>query len=238
MIRRSLIVLVLACLCAGCTEVQLNQTMQKIPGLRDSDLQTHAVQSIKSVTVKRVAVMPMIESRDAAQHNTIEPGAAETIGALVTSEMNLVGGWEVTPEDDVLKVMQQLPPTTRGNMQSNAQSLGRQLSVDAVLYGMVERYKERVGSGYAAASPASVAFSLYFIDMRTKAIIWRAQYVKTQQALSQNVLDVVSFFKHQARWVRAVDIATHGVRVAIANLHSQLNLLPNVKMFPVGRELK
>ena len=55
------------------------------------------------------------------------------------------------------------------NLDENALKLGHDVSADGVLYGTVERYQERVGMDYSAASPASVAFSLKFVDLKTQA---------------------------------------------------------------------
>ena len=45
---------------------------------------------------------------------------------------------------------------------------GRQLGADAIMVGHVYRFHERVGSNFAADSPASVAFDLYIIDKEKK----------------------------------------------------------------------
>ena len=87
----------------------------------------------------------------------------------------------------------------------------------------------------AAASPASVAFVLKFVDMNTKQIIWTAKFAKAQKSLSQNVFELANFVQHQGRWVRAHEIAQDGVGQAIANLHGDLTLTSsNVKRFESG----
>ena len=86
--------------------------------------------------------------------------------------------------------------------------------VDGVLYGNLERYREREGLDYAAASPASVAFVLKFVDMQTKQVVWTAKFAKAQKALSQNVFELANFVQHQARWVRAHEIA-QDVHIAV-----------------------
>ena len=116
----------------------------------------------------------------------------------------------------------------------NALKLGREVSADGVLYGTVDRYKERVGADYAAASPASVSFSLKFVDLKSGQIVWTAKFAKSQAALSQNIFDLANFVQRSGRWVRAHEIAQEGVKEAVADLHGELNLSQNVKRFETG----
>ena len=99
---------------------------------------------------------------------------------------------------------------------------------------MLERYREREGLDYAAASPAAVAFTLKFLDMKTGQVIWTAKFARAQKALSQNIFELANFVQHQARWVRAHEIAMEGVQQAVTNLHGSLDLSSNVKRFETG----
>lgn len=225
-------------MCAGCAPETIETLPQKIPGIGDSSLHVNAVRSIKTIQVHRVAVMPLIDYPDVTEKDSIQPGAAQSLTAQLYSQMQLAGGWEVVPEEDVNQALSKLPPVTRANLDQQALAFARDLSADAVLYGTVHKYQDRVGSSYAASQPASVAFTLFFVDLNTKQIIWRAQFAKTQESLSRNVFNIVSWLHNEGRWVRAVDIATNGVELAVNDLHSQLNLLPEVKHFPVPNELR
>lgn len=204
-----------------------------------SNLQTDAVRSIKSVTVRRVAVMPILEAPDKIDKVMAE-GAGEAITAELYSEVSLVGGWQVVPESDVAHAMQKLPPATVGNQQADALALGREVSADAVLYGTIERYRERVGVDYAAATPAAVSFTLHLLDLKSGQVVWTAKFAKSQKALTENVLNLVNFLQQAGRWVRANEIAAEGVKEAVADLRQQLALDQNVKRFETGtyEELK
>jgi hypothetical protein len=130
------------------------------------------------------------------------------------------------PQDDVETAMQQLPPTTQADMDQNALQLGRTVAADGVIYGAVTRYRERVGFEYAVQSPASVAFTLYFVDENTKQVVWTAKFAREQKTLSENVLDLPNFLENRARWVRAHDIAAEGLQGALDNLQSKLTIMP------------
>ena len=222
-------------LAAGCTSIAadaVNSTTQAVSDtINQRDVKTHAVRSIKTIAINRIAVMPLIESPG---EEPLAPGGAEAISAELYSQVATAGGWDPIPEQDVADAMQKLPPTSLGNMDGNALKLGHDVSADGVLYGTVERYRERVGADYAAATPASVSFSLKFVDLKSAQVVWTAKFAKSQAALSQNLFDLANFVQRSGRWVRAHEIAQEGVKEAVANLHGELNLSQNVKRFETG----
>jgi hypothetical protein len=227
----------LALAVAGCQSVAANSyeaassTVQQIA--IGNELQSHSVRSIKTVTANRVAVMPLIDAPPAGGE-PLAQDAAEAVTAELYSQVSVAGGWDVVPAEDVAEAMQKLPPTTPNNIDQNAMQLGQAIAADGILYGTVERYRERVGLDYAAASPASVMFSLKFVDLKTKQVVWSAKFAKSQKALNQNIFDLANFVQHSARWVRAHEIALEGVKEAVADLHGRLNLQPNAKRFETG----
>ena len=227
-----------AALCvAGCTTLAadaVNSTTQSVSDvINRRDVKTHAVRSIKTIVINRVAVMPVIDATPGGGE-PLAPGAAEAISAELYSQVAIAGGWEPVPEQDVADAMQKMPPTTIGNLDENALKLGHDVSADGVIYGTVERYKERVGADYSAASPAAVSFSLKFVDLKSKQVVWTAKFAKSQAALSQNLFDLANFVQRSGRWVRAHEIAQEGVKEAVADLHGDLNLSQSVKRFETG----
>ena len=197
-------------------------TVESLPVVgKDPSLELHSVRSIRRVKVHRLAVMPLIEHPNATGE-PIEEGAAESVTAEVWGRVTLISGWEVLPESDVRGVMQQLPPTTLANMQQNAMKLGRELSADAVIYGTVTRYQERVGTDYAAKTPAAVAFALHLVDVHNGVVLWTARYARQQEALTQNIFNVGNFLANRGRWVRAHDLAERGIEEALDDLKSKL----------------
>jgi hypothetical protein len=223
-------------LAPGCTTLAADAVNSTTGAVSDAinqrDVKSHAVRSIKTLTINRVAVMPLVEA--VAGGEDMAPGAAEAITAELYSSVAMAGGWDPIPAQDVDEAMQKLPPTTIADLDQNALQLGHEVSADGVIYGTVERYKERVGMDYSAASPASVSFSLKFVDLKSKQIVWTAKFAKTQAALSQNLFDLANFVQRSGRWVRAHEIAQEGVKEAVADLHGDLNLSQNVKRFETG----
>ncbi|HEX4210911.1 MAG TPA: hypothetical protein VHY56_10995 [Candidatus Binataceae bacterium] len=191
----------------------------------ESGLTVHAVRSIREVIIHKIAVMPIIDAPDQID-KTLPDDAAGAVTAELYAKASVTGGWEVVPQDDVESAMQQLPPTTLANMDQNALALGRKVAADGVLYGTVNRYRERVGYEYAAQTPAAVAFSLSFVDENSKQVIWSAKFAKEQKALTENIFDLPNFLSNKARWVRAQDIASEGCQASINDLYSKVNIQP------------
>jgi hypothetical protein len=236
--RRFLAFAVLASsICAlGCDRLRetpeyerMGDVVHSIPGFtQTAGLEIHAVRSSKTVIIHKIAVMPLIEEPDKIEGEMVQ-GAAEAVSAELYARASILGGWTLVPQDDVEAAMQQMPPTTVADMDQNALELGRKLGVDGVLYGALHRYRERVGYDYAAQSPAAVAFTLNFVDEKSKQVVWTAQFAKEQKALTEDVLDLPNFISDKARWVRAHDLAAEGAKEALVNLQSKVTVEPIVQ---------
>lgn len=222
---------------SGCAPIVADAVTSASQSISDvinrRDVRAHAVASIKTLTIDRVAVMPLVEAAPGGGE-PLAPGATEAVSAELYSQVTVAGGWQPIPEQDIAAAMTKLPPTTIANLDENALRLGHDVSADGVICGTVERYVERVGADYAAASPASVAFSLKFVDIKSGEVVWTAKFAKSQAALSQNLFDLANFVQRSGRWVRAHEIAQEGVKEAVADLHDDLNLSKNVKRFETG----
>ena len=199
---------------------------------RTPDLEVHAVKSIKTVRVARIAVMPLQEA--ASKNGMVIEGSGETVTAELIGQVALAGGWELVPESDVTDALQKLPPLTPANQEAVAVELGKKVNADVVLIGTVDRFKERVGIAYAAESPASVEFTLHLIQVQSGQVVWTAKFARSQKALFENVFNVVNFVKSEGRWVKAHEIAQDGIQEAIANLHGEVTLARAEARFPGG----
>jgi hypothetical protein len=219
----------------GCTQSQnslfgdkVSSALSNITGasfVSDTGLSVHSVRSIRQVIIHKIAIMPVIDEPDQID-KTLPDDAAGAVTAEIYAKASLTGGWEVVPQDDVENAMQQMPPTTLANMDQNALLLGQKVAADGVLYGTVNRYRERVGYDYAAQTPAAVAFTLNFVDENSKQVVWTAKFAREQKALTENIFDLPNFISNKARWVRAQDIASEGAAAAINDLYSKLTIQP------------
>ena len=88
---------------------------------------------------------------------------------------------------------------------------GRNNDTDAVLVGFVYRFRERVGKGYGAESPASVAFEMHLIRVADSRNIWSAHFNETQKSLGDDLFRLGSFISRGGRWLTAEDLADSGL---------------------------
>jgi hypothetical protein len=108
-----------------------------------------------------------------------------------------------------------------GEAISNLEIAGRtarDLQADAAIIGFLYRWKEREGSDYAVNSPASVFYALCLVSPDNGSILWKGQFNKTQRSLSENLLDIRTFFKGKGKWMTADDLAGMGLKDLIDDL--------------------
>ena len=91
------------------------------------------------------------------------------------------------------------------------QKIGKHFDADAVLGGYIYRWREREGKDFAVSRPASAAFNLYFVRPTDGKILWAAKFDKTQQPLSENLLDAKTFFSGKGRWMTVEKLAMFGL---------------------------
>jgi hypothetical protein len=78
-----------------------------------------------------------------------------------------------------------------------AKAVGARLAV----LGALTRYTQRDGSAWGARAPATVWYQAVLIDAATGNVIDRVRFERTQQPLSQNLLELPRFLQGGGRWV-------------------------------------
>lgn len=92
---------------------------------------------------------------------------------------------------------------------------GKSFSSDAVLFGYIYRWRERVGTKYGVDSPASVAFDLHLVSTDNGSILWKGSFNKTQVSLLENLLDLSTFIRSGGKWLTARELAQIGLEKLI-----------------------
>jgi len=95
-----------------------------------------------------------------------------------------------------------------------ALELGTQLKADYLVIGNVWRFQEKKDE----SKGASVAFTLYLFDVRNGSRIWRMTYDKTQNALTDNLLNASDFFRQGVRWLTARELARLGIKEVLKKM--------------------
>lgn len=123
----------------------------------------------------------------------ITPGARQNAEAVLSA----TGGGEVVNWDALSK-------------------LGQETGADAVMLNFIYRFEERVGKGFSAESPASVAFDMHLIRLLDARSIWSANFDETQQSLGQNLFQLGTFLSRGGRWITAEEMAETGMKKILA----------------------
>jgi hypothetical protein len=89
--------------------------------------------------------------------------------------------------------------------------VGRCVPADYLLVPQLLHWQERVGGEWGVKQPAKVVLDLFLIDVKNGAISGRYHFDREQESLSENLLNIGSFFKRGGKWVKATDLAEEGI---------------------------
>jgi hypothetical protein len=143
---------------------------------------------------------------------TLSPDCDQVLTQYVQEGLQKKYGDLVLPQALVAKTYAQLHlDELRDTPLSLSQKVGKLLGVNFMAVGSVWRYRERIGGTRAASSPASVAFALHLVEVGTGNILWSKSFVQTQRSLSENILNLRTFFDQGAKWLTADELASYGV---------------------------
>ena len=95
---------------------------------------------------------------------------------------------------------------------------GKASGADIVLAGYIYRFEDRIGADYAAASPASVIFNIYIVDVKAEKILKSRSFSETQKPLSDNLFGISKFLKRAGKWITAKDMAYDGLNNILKEL--------------------
>jgi hypothetical protein len=142
---------------------------------------------------------------------TINPGAGAIVTGCLQKAMEKELSDRVVPKNETAGAEELLAYMKKtSTIKAHALKLGAQVQASHIMAGTVRRYRERKGTAYGADLPASVAFSLYLLDVASGETVWSSSFDKTQQSLSENLLDAAGFFKHGAKWLTAEELTRWG----------------------------
>ena len=186
--------------------------------------------------LNRIAILPMDRasakvserptcnlSDSVIDTSNVPPEPAEALSSLIFDKYRNDPRFLVVPEGKCMGFLNNFLANNINQSQlSLIRSFGKQLGVDAVLYGKLYRYRERIGNNYSVQRPASVGFDLNLIRTRDGAVLWRFNFDKTQQALTENLFDFGFYRSSGMRWLTADELARYGMEKALADLDKRL----------------
>ena len=137
-------------------------------------------------------------------------GADRLLTDLLVDALQQQTALQTVPSRDAYAVMDAVK--SAGDSQQSALKIlaktGRMLKADMVIQGYLYRFEDRVGADYSAESAASVAFDVYLIDCVEQKLVWSGYFDQTQQALSEDLRYIGTFFRRGGRWITAEEMAT------------------------------
>jgi len=150
----------------------------------------------------------------------VAEGATEFMSDSLYSALKSKGDFELVSPGQARGILSKLLSGDAGTLSERALLVeaGQALNADAVLAGYIFRFRERIGTRYAAKSPASVAFDIHLIRVADGRVLWSGQFNETQKALSENFLHLETFLKRKASWVTAREMAQAGLEDILQSL--------------------
>ena len=162
------------------------------------------------------------------QSGQVLPGSQNTLTRLLYQRMEALGTFKVLPLEKVEKV---LTPSVKEQFEQkpipSSIQMGKELDADFILVGYLFRFEERIGSRIGAERPASVGFDVHLLRLRDQKRVWDGKFDETQRPLSENILKIGSFFRRQASWLSAEELASVG-------MDEMLKKLPGLKELEEG----
>ncbi len=182
----------------------------------------------KPQIVDLVAVMPIREVPGRAEakidgRRVLDEGAGRAVTAQVYGRLTEQTRYRFVPD---LSVDAYLEGRDYRDPESVAPDVAEEFGADAVLFGTVYRFQDRVGTRFAASEPASVSFELALYLVATKGVVWRGEFDETQQALSTNFFDAWMFWRAGPHWLSSRELAGLGVEKLLESIPRGEALLP------------
>jgi hypothetical protein len=147
------------------------------------------------------------------------PGSQNTLTRLLYEKMEALGTFKVLPLEKGEGV---LTPSVKEQFEEkpipSAIQIGKELDVDFILVGYLFRFEERIGSRIGVQKPASVGFDVHLLRLRDEKRVWDGKFDETQKPLSENILKIGSFFRRQASWLTAEELASVGMNEMLKKL--------------------
>ena len=198
-----------------------------ISACRTKHSETQTLIGYDVIKMRRVAVMPFLAGNTAMNaddqvrpaldctmmefceevNDELGSGAEKALTRQMQRAMELKLDDKVVPLARSADIFDDLPQNRMVDTPRQfAQRFGKAMGADHVIIGSVWRYRDRTPD-----TGASVAFTVYLLEVNNGRRVWRGRFDKTQQALSDDLQDAGAFFQKGARWLSAEELARFGI---------------------------
>lgn len=166
-----------------------------------------------------IAVLPIREApvqvRDDGGRPVMETHAGRAITGQIYGFLALQTRYRFVPDLTIEGLAWRIDRT---DPIAAARVVADETGADAVLFGTVYRFQERVGTRFAAPQPASVSFDLALYSVAAGEVVWKGQFDETQEALTSNLLNAWMFWRAGPHWFSARELAGLGIEKLLATL--------------------
>jgi hypothetical protein len=202
-----------------------------INGSADTDHKSFEKADLSTRQFKRIAVMPFLVGKLESPENPVEKPLSQPLGQLHINAANLAEGADrimtrlvndvlqirfseqmVSMEEAAAVYTEAIRDLTLDTPRKLAKKFGENLQADLVVVGTIWRFREKGAVKENPYSPASVAFSVYLIEVAGGKRLWRNAFDGTQKALSEDVLGGLKQIKMGLRWLSVNELARYGVK--------------------------
>jgi nucleotide-binding universal stress UspA family protein len=186
---------------------------------------------LSTLPFKRIAVMPFLVGRLESPEEPVEKPLSQPLKQLNIDADNLAEGADQVMTrlvNDVLQIrfadqmvsMKEaaavyadvIRDRTLDTPRKLAKKFGENLQADLVVVGTIWRFREKGTLTETPDSPASVAFSVYLMEVAGGKRLWRNAFDGTQKTLSEDVLGGLKQIKMGLRWLSVNELARYGVK--------------------------
>ncbi len=205
---------------SGCIGQKSGYRLQKLP-----PLEKIAVLPMDRASTKPASERPTcnISGKSIYTSSYVTPEAAQKVTDILYSLLLSDHRFKPVSQGQCLGLLSNILQRKINSSQLRIlKEFGKDLDADAILYGKLYRFRERVGSAYSAKTPASVAFSLILVRVSDGRVLWRYSFDETQQALTENLFNWRFYKTEGMRWVTAEELASYGIRQAVEQLKKVL----------------
>jgi len=202
-----------------------------IKGSAETDHTSSENADLSTLQFKRIAVMPFLIGKLESPENPVEKPLSRPLGQLYVDADNLAEGADqimtrlvndvlqirfadqmVSMEEAAAVYTEAIRDLTLDTPRKLAKKFGENLQADLVVVGAIWRFREKGTVEENPDSPASVAFSVYLIEVASGKRLWRNAFDGTQKALSEDVLGGLKQIKMGLRWLSVKELARYGVK--------------------------
>ncbi len=134
----------------------------------------------------------------------VKSGVGFELALSLAREIAIYGKYEVVEPQAASRVLPMLG-------QVPMSEIGRRLGVDVLVFGVVNRYQERVGGPMSVQSPASVYMEISLVDARSGRTAWYAVFDQIQKSFSEDITNIRNFVRGGGKWLTVKEFADVGI---------------------------